>query len=154
MKQSPRRNGHMTGMRGVYLTAAELTKGGLIVSPTSRSSFGADLLVTDANCKKAWSVQVKTNHGRPNFWLLNKHSKRTASPSHIYVLVNLCQQNATQVKRHPLPDYYVVRSGFVAKHLRTTRRRTGTVFYWISLHDIEKYKAGWSIFGRAWTPAP
>ena len=36
-----------TGTRGVFLVAAELASRGLIVSPTSRNSFGADLLVTD-----------------------------------------------------------------------------------------------------------
>jgi hypothetical protein len=46
----------MTGMLGVYLVAAELSGRGFIVSPTSRSAFGADLLVTDQQCKKAWSV--------------------------------------------------------------------------------------------------
>ena len=38
--------GQMTGMLGVYLTAVELVKRGFIVSPTSRSAMGADLLVT------------------------------------------------------------------------------------------------------------
>jgi hypothetical protein len=53
--------GQMTGMLGVYLVAAELSRLGFIVSPTSRSAAGADLLVTDQECQKAWSVQVKTN---------------------------------------------------------------------------------------------
>jgi hypothetical protein len=44
--------GQMTGMRGVYLVAAELTRLGFIVSPTSRSARGADLLVTDQECQK------------------------------------------------------------------------------------------------------
>ena len=51
--------GQMTGMIGAYLVAAELSKQGFIVSPTSRSAAGADLLVTDQACLKAWSVQVK-----------------------------------------------------------------------------------------------
>jgi len=37
----------LTGMRGVYLAAAEIAARGMIVSPTSRSAAGADLLVTD-----------------------------------------------------------------------------------------------------------
>jgi hypothetical protein len=140
-------------MRGVYLTAAELTKAGLVVSPTSRSSFGADLLVTDERCKKAWSVQVKTNHGRPTFWLLNKHSKLTTSPSHIYVLVNLCRHNAKQAERHPSPDFYVVPSRIIARHIHTTRKRTGAIFYFIQVRDIERYRERWSVFGkRAWSP--
>jgi hypothetical protein len=46
-------------MRGVYLVASELARLGFIVSPTSRSAIGADLLVTNQSCKKAFSVQVK-----------------------------------------------------------------------------------------------
>lgn len=52
-------------MLGVYLTAVELTKLGFIVSPTSRSAFGADLLVTDAGCRKAWSLQSKQTETLP-----------------------------------------------------------------------------------------
>ncbi len=49
----------MTGMMGVYLTAAELTRNGLIVSITSRNARGADLLATDQFYKRTWSIQVK-----------------------------------------------------------------------------------------------
>jgi hypothetical protein len=132
-------------MQGVYITAAELTNVGLIVSPTSRSSYGADLLVTDEKCKKAWSVQVKTNHGRPTRWLLSKHSQATASPSHIYVLVNLCRHNPTQAKRHPSPDFYVVPSRVIARFMHTTARKRAT-FYSIHVSDIAKYKDRWSVF--------
>ena len=59
--------GQMTGMRGVYLVAAELTRLGFIVSPTSRSAIGADLLVTDQKCRNTYSVQVKTNATTFNF---------------------------------------------------------------------------------------
>jgi hypothetical protein len=58
-------------MLGVYLTAAELTYRGFIVSPTSRSTYGADLLVTDQKCRRAWSVQVKTKNTKNKYWLLN-----------------------------------------------------------------------------------
>src|SRR5262245_16017444 len=51
----------LTGMRGVYLVAAELSRLGFIASPTSRSAIGADLLVTDQQCQNAFTVQVKTN---------------------------------------------------------------------------------------------
>ena len=49
----------LTDMRGVYLVAVEMSKLGFIASPTSRSAIGADVLVTDQKCKKAFSVQVK-----------------------------------------------------------------------------------------------
>ena len=79
----------MTGMLGVYLVAAELSKHGFIVSPTSRSAAGADLLVTDQKCQKAWSVQVKTNNKPANFWLVGAKAKEIASDSHMYVFVNV-----------------------------------------------------------------
>ena len=54
-------------MRGVYLVAAELSKHGFIASPTSRGARAADILATDAECKRAFSVQVKPNP--PSFLL-------------------------------------------------------------------------------------
>ncbi len=151
-EQTRRRNAQATGMQGVYLVAAELTKQGLVVAPTSRSAFGADLLVTDEECKKAWSVQVKTNSGRPRFWLLNKHSGEAASPSHVFVLVNLNQRNPHQ--RLLPPEFYVVPSKVIAQRMRTTPRKTGAIFYSIFVNDIERYRDQWSIFGRRTSKAP
>jgi len=71
--------GMISGMRAVYLVAAELARWGFVVSPTSRSASGADLLITDQRCKKAWSVQVKSNRKGPGFWLVNKNSKTLKS---------------------------------------------------------------------------
>ena len=139
---------HMTGMQGVYLVAVELTRRGLVVSPTSRSAFGADLLVTDQKCEKAWSVQVKTNRGRPSFWLLNRHSKETKSNSHIYVLVNLGQKNPRA--RLKEPDFYVVPSRVLATEMRITppRGRTRSIFYSIHRDKVKNYKDKWNMFGR------
>jgi hypothetical protein len=138
---------HMTGMQGVYLVAAELTRRGLVVSPTSRSAFGADLLVTDQKCKRARSVQVKTNFGRPNFWLLNKHCSETKSDTHVYVLVNLGQKNPQQ--RYKGPDFYVVPSRVLSRRMRTTPpgRRTHAIFYSIFRDKVESFKNKWKIFG-------
>ncbi len=135
----------MTGTQGVFLVAAELTRNGLIVSPTSRSSFGADLLVTDQKCKRAWSVQVKTNAGRPSFWLLNKHCSETISNTHIYVLVNLGQRNP---QREGEPDFYVVPSRVLAKRMYETppRGASGSIFYAISRNKIQEYEDNWTIF--------
>src|SRR3989337_268872 len=81
--------GQQTGMRGVYLVAAELAKRGFIASPTSRSAAGADILVTDRTCNRAYSIQVKTNARTFDFWLLSRHARELISPTHLYVLVNL-----------------------------------------------------------------
>ena len=76
-----------SGMRGVYLAAAELVGQGFIVSVTSRGA-GADLLLTDEACARAWSVQVKAtikptvrSHG--NYWILNgPEAKHRRAASH------------------------------------------------------------------------
>ena len=51
---------NITGMQHGYLVAAELSRRGFIVSPTSQGKFGADLLVADHSCHQSWTVQVKT----------------------------------------------------------------------------------------------
>lgn len=128
-----------TGMRGVFLVAAELSRLGYIVSPTSRSAFGADLLVTDKDCKKAFSVQVKTNAKTFNFWLLNKHSKETISRSHIYVFVNL-RKGGSEI------EFFVVPSKVVSKKMYT--QKTGKyTWYSFSYEDALAHKDKWKVFG-------
>ncbi|RVT96810.1 hypothetical protein EOD42_10410 [Rhodovarius crocodyli] len=111
----------MTGMQGVFLVAAELSRRGFIVSPTSRSAAGADLLVTDQMCKKAWSVQVKTNSKIAKYWLVGKHAISVKSTSHVYVLVNL--------KGMERPEFVVADSIHVASKTRTKNRKTGSTFW-------------------------
>jgi hypothetical protein len=129
-----------TGMRGVFLVAAELASRGFVVSPTSRSAFGADLLVTTEGCRKAFSVQVKTNAKPASFWLLNKHAKRLHASSHIYVFVNLSKDGG-------LPEYYVVPSRTVAEHMNVQRRPAGT-WYSFDRSHADRYKDRWDVFGR------
>lgn len=131
--------GHRTGMLGVYLVAAELTKRGFIVSPTSRSALGADLLVTDQRCRKAWSVQVKTNAKAPAFWLTGKKAQELVSPTHIYVFVN------ARTNTDKAPDFYVVPSGDVARAVKLEHSRTGSI--WYPWYKDEKYRDKWDLFG-------
>ncbi len=144
---SKRINAQMTGMQGVFLVAAELTKHALIASPTSRSSFGADILATDAKCVQAWSVQVKTNAGKASFWLLNKHSSKTKSATHIYVLVNLNQKDRQAVRE---PEFYIVPSRVLAKRMYATppRGSSGAVFYAISKKNVAEFKDKWDVFEK------
>jgi hypothetical protein len=102
--------GQLTGMRGVYLVASELSRLGFIASPTSRSASGADILVTDQICKSAYSVQVKTNARTFNFWLLSQKSKEQVSDTHIYALVNIRKN-----KEKETIEYYIVPSKVVSK---------------------------------------
>jgi hypothetical protein len=129
----------MTGMLGVYLVAAELSKHGFIVSPTSRSAAGADLLVTDQKCQKAWSVQVKTNNKPANFWLVGAKAKEIASDSHMYVFVN--------VGKGDRAEYIVVPSTHVAAKVVHEKSTTGSEWYSFVRSARLVPGEGWELFG-------
>ncbi len=129
-------SGQLTGMRGVYLVAAELSRRGLIASPTSRSAIGADVLATDQGCSRAFSVQVKTNARTFGFWLLSAKAKKIASPSHVYVFVNIRPGKAGESI-----EYYVVPSAVVAEKMVS-----GAEWHQLNLVDAKPYKDKWDIF--------
>lgn len=128
-------------MRGVFLVAAELAGRGFTVSLTSRNARGADLLVTDQSCNRAYSVEVKTNGTRATFWLLNKGAKALTSPSHVYVLVNL-HQDLNVV------EYYVVPSSYVMRNVKVERTPKGTWYSIAKSPQLERFKNGWDSFGK------
>src|SRR6266540_954106 len=99
--------GQMTGMLGVHLTAVELVKRGFIVSPTSRSAMGADLLITDQRCQKAWSIQVKTNASTANSWLVNPNTRNVRSRSHAYVFVSVPKNPERPAQFYVIPSRVV-----------------------------------------------
>ena len=132
--------GQMTGMRGVYLVAAELSRLGFIVSPTSRSAAGADILVTDQNCQRAYSVQVKTNASTFSFWLIGKKAKETVSDSHIYVLVNIkkTKSNGEIIEYFIVPSKQLSKGGYHEGDWPNIRRA--------NILDLQN---DWSAFGEA-----
>jgi hypothetical protein len=132
--------GQMTGMLGVYLTAAELVKRGFIVSPTSRSAKGADLLVTDQRCQNAWSVQVKANASNASFWLAGRSARDLKSKTHIYVFVSIPKNKA--------PRFFVVPSRTVAKKVPGGRKS------WYPYYRDERFENRWAIFGNPKGPVP
>lgn len=132
--------GQMTGMRGVYLVAAELTRLGFVVSPTSRSALGADLLVTDQKCKRAFSVQVKTNARTFGFWLIGKKARETVSDTHIYVLVNI----RSSVRSGERTEFFIVPSKTIAR-----RGFHGGNWQNIARSKILDRENDWSVFGKA-----
>ena len=128
-------------MRGVYLVAAELSRIGFIVSLTSRSARGADILATDQKCKHAYSIQVKTNTTTFSFWLLNKEAEELKSLSHFYAFVNLRTNGEI--------EYYIVPSSVVADKTKVEKSRKGSIWYSFSLQNAKKYKDKWSILATS-----
>ncbi len=132
--------GQQTGMRGVYLVAAELARLGFTASPTARSAVGADILVTDEACTRAFSIQVKTNAGNGSFWLLGR--RVPVSPTHVYVLVNL------KSVRNGGPEFFVVPSEVIRKHTRHTHyEKTMTDWWSIRRTAIPEYRDRWNLLG-------
>lgn len=130
----------LTGMRGVYLVAAELSRLEFIVSPTSRGAAGADLLVTDGECRKTFSVQVKMNARNGSFWLVSEKNLKAHSKTHIYVFVNVRRENGQDAY-----DYFVAPSAVVCK-LAASHVRQNSTFCSVQRADLLKYKAGWKLF--------
>jgi hypothetical protein len=128
----------MTGMLGVYLAAAELTKLGFIVSPTSRSAAGADLLLTDSDCLKAFSIQVKSDRTKSNFFLLGAKSRTAVSKSHVYIFVKFRNTKRSGESIH----FYVVPS----KKVVDMAWHKGK-FPNIRIDQITSYENKWSVFG-------
>lgn len=113
----------------------------LVVSPTSRSAAGADLLVTNQDCSFAWSVQVKTNRKPANFWLLGSQAKKIRSKSHIYVFVNIGDGKKPD-------EFLVVPSNYVADHVDETTAKTGSTWYQFNKSDYPPDGLGWDIFNK------
>lgn len=134
----------LTGMRGVYLVAAELTRLGFIASPTSRGADGADLLVTDQHCRRAYSVQVKTNAASFSYFNVGGEAISLCSESHIYVLVNLKRQ-AT--------EFYVVPSIELAKRIKSFQRKNST-WHAVACKEVARHKDAWAAFGNPASLSP
>jgi hypothetical protein len=127
----------ITGMQGVYLVAAELSERGFIVSPTSRGAAGADLLVTDQKCRRAYTVQVKTNKRTFGFWLVGKKAREIISKTHIYALVNI-KKYGKEI------EYYIVPSKIIAENMQEDEKGNWHSF---SLEQAKIYKDQWKYFG-------
>jgi hypothetical protein len=128
---------HLTGMTGVYLAAAELSRRGFVVAPTSRGASGADLLVTDQGCLKAWSVEVKTNIDKKDTWSLRERARNFYSDSYIYIFVNVTGKDC--------PEYTVVASKKVADNMQCGPGK----WWWFNRNRLIDQKGeGWKLFGN------
>jgi hypothetical protein len=127
--------GQLTGMTGVYLVAAKLCRKGFIVSPTSRSAHGVDLLASTPNGGRTLAFEVKANARSFSFWLLGKKADQITARSQYYVLVNI---------RNDSEEYFVVPSRTVAKRMVVKTRASGrSKWRFIYLKDIERYRDRW-----------
>jgi hypothetical protein len=94
-------------MSGVFYTAAELARRGLIVAPTSRSARGPDVLVMSPETKKNYTVQVKTTRTRQHSWRLGRYVDEEVSDTLYYVFAVIEGGDDT-------PDFFIVPSKTVS----------------------------------------
>lgn len=130
-----------TGMTGLYLVAAELSRRDFIVSPTSRSAQTADLLVTDPACRYTYAVQVKTNARTFNFWLTSKKTMQIVSNGLIYAFVNLRKSGT---------EFFLVPSAVVARNVVEDKPSgtRNTTWYSVYKKDILRFKDKWTVFKK------
>ena len=93
-----------TGSAGEFFVTAELCRLGKIALPTSRNTKGFDVIVTNEDFSITDFIQVKTNRGKYEFWIVNKPVE--PSDDRFYVFVNLLDKNSK-------PEYFIVRSSEV-----------------------------------------
>jgi hypothetical protein len=127
--------GQLTGMTGVYLVAAQLSRRGFVVSPTSRSAHGVDLLASSPNGSRTLAIEVKTNARTFNFWLLGKKAKEMTSRGHYYAFVNIGEG---------YEEYFIVPSRIVATRMKEkTRGPRKSKWRSISRDKVEKFRDKW-----------
>ncbi len=132
-----------TGMRGVFLVAAELSKNGYSVALTARNAAGADLMIFSTSKAKAQSIEVKTNAKKNNYWLLSERGCKMSSETHYYAFLNISEHKDGCEQF----DYYIVPSDIVSSNILVEKRKNST-WYSFSLNYAKNYKDKWSVLGK------
>lgn len=143
-------SGVLTGVSGEYFVAAELSRRGYVASITLRNTKGIDILASNQDASKSAGIQVKTNHGKRNLWILNQKAENYSEKDLFYVFVNLKGKNER-------PDFYVVPSKVVAKYIKKyhlkwlkTRGKKGQRHEDTSMrvfHKDDQYQEKWELLG-------
>jgi Holliday junction resolvase len=123
----------ISGMRGVFLVAAELAERGFVVSPTSRSARGVDLLASNLDGTRTYAVEVKST-SKTTFWIVNKEAGLRKSRSQIWVFVKF--RNAGERAR-----FFVVPSTQLRRYFNK-----GKTMPFVKRRAIEKFEDRWTVF--------
>jgi hypothetical protein len=91
----------------------------------------------------AYSIEVKANSKRGNFWLVGKKALGVSSRSHFYVLVNI----SSPKDGADLFEFYVVPSGVVARK-SVVKQREASTWCSFSLKNAEPYRNKWAQLGE------
>jgi Holliday junction resolvase len=124
----------LSGMRGVFLVAAELSERGFVVSPTSRSARGVDLLATNADGTRTFAVEVKSA-SKTTFWIVGKEAGMHKSRNNIWVFVKFGRLGERA-------RFFVVPSMRLRRYFNK-----GKTVPFVKRNAISKYEDRWQAFG-------
>jgi len=103
--------GYQSGIAGEYFVAAELARMGYVASLTLKNTAGIDVLASNASGSRTVAIQVKTSQGTKPIWALGSKAETVRSPKLFYVFVTLGPRGSA-------PEFYVVPSAVVARHIK------------------------------------
>jgi len=105
----------LAGVSGEYFVAAELSRRGFIASISLRNTRGIDILVTNQEGSKSFTIQCKTSQKKNKKWVLSDKSETFFSENHFYVFVSLGNLEEQ-------PDFHIVPSKVVAETISKSHR--------------------------------
>jgi hypothetical protein len=139
---------HNSGMRGVYLAAAELSRNSnLVVTVTARNGQGADILAYHTRNRRSFAIQVKTNTQGSrsvlrSFWLTGSKVLDLA-PRKDFVWILVADHT---VEHNEPPEFWVVPDSLMLPAVRRPEAKGWPAVY---RTDIEQMADAWSIFDEA-----
>lgn len=91
--------------------AGELSRRGFIASITLRNTKGIDVLAANSDATKSVGIQVKTNQGSTQQWILDQKVEQGMATNLFFVFVNLNNGKSA-------PSFHIVPSQTVAQYSR------------------------------------
>ena len=111
-----------TGNCGQYFAAAELERHGFTAALTLVNTRAFDILAINRTTGKSIAIQVKTTSGNQKRWIFDKKVEKLHGANIFYILVVLHGDKG-------IPEYHIVPSNFLARHIRNGYKR------WIKAFD-------------------
>lgn len=104
-------NKQLSGITGEYYVAAELSRRGYLAAITLRNSDGVDMLVSNIQGDKLFSIQVKTTQNKRK-WVLTKKVETEYSEKKYFVFVSIPPDI------NIMPEFIVIQSEVLAKNIK------------------------------------
>ena len=101
----------ITGIAGEYFVAGELSRRGFMASITLRNNDSIDIHASWPENNQMFAIQVKTSQNMGRSWPLGQKAESLRADNLFYVFVIL----KGDMER---PDYFIVPSKEVAKHVK------------------------------------